>query len=298
MRQLLHKLLYVLLTGIVILWSTSAFAQERPSSGVLYNTREWHSMQFNCRSARDPDVMTCDMVQVAVRKEVDVSELKAKIDKALAQLPTEKPMPQEECNGISKMLAVLSGASTDMPEEGKLKLSKMPAAQRQDMVKSVTALLNHCRSPSAATVTEMVRTQHEMETRTCLVSANPFTQTFKRVTGSNNWTANDGPNGPCGAVNISRLQKDPKYPMWSYVTRKTITNPNGEWFPGASCSQLDQTEYVYDWKSEDKFTKCDYVKFGFFRRAADQLAKQGRRLGAERPWPRYPRTNRDFFAEP
>jgi hypothetical protein len=107
MKQLRHKLLcrhmlQILLTAIITLWSVSAFAQEKPSSGVLYNTRELHSMQFNCRSERDPDVLTCDMVQVAVRKEADVSELKAKIDKALAQLPTEKPTPhQEECNDYS-----------------------------------------------------------------------------------------------------------------------------------------------------------------------------------------------------
>ena len=163
------------------------------------------------------------------------------------------------------MLALLSGASADgMPEEGKLKLSKMPVQQRQDMVKSATTLLNYCRSPSAATMTEMIRAEHEKNTRTCSVSANPFTQTFKRVTGSNNWTSNQGPNGPCGTVNISRWQKDPKYPMWNYITRRTITNPNGEWFPGASCSKLDQAEYVYEWMPEDTFTKCDYVKFGLF----------------------------------
>ena len=139
-------------------------------------------------------------------------------------------MSQEECNGYAKMVAVFSGTTTDLPEEEKWKLSKMPVEQRQDMVKLFTALVNYCRSPSAATMTEMVRTEHEKETRTCLVSANPFTQTFKRVAGSNNWTSNDGPNGPCGTVVISRLQKDPKYPLWSYITRKTITNPNGEPF--------------------------------------------------------------------
>ncbi|MFG3592265.1 hypothetical protein [Bradyrhizobium sp. RDI18] len=194
-----------------------------------------------------------------------MSELKEKIEKAVAQLRTEKPMSQEECNNLSKLGAAFSGASTDLPEEGKIKISKMPVEQRQDMVKVFTALLNHCRSPSAATMTEVVRITHEQETRTCRVSANPFTQTFKRVAGSNNWTSNDGPNGPCGTVVISRLQKDdPKYSLWSYVTRKTITNPNGELPLIGSCSQLDQTEYVYDWRSEDKFTKCDYVKFGLF----------------------------------
>ena len=95
MKQLRHKLLCGLLTGIAILRSASALAQDMPTTGVVFNTREWHSMQFNCQSTRDPDVMTCDMVQVAVRKQADVSELKAKIDKAVAALPTEKPIPQE-----------------------------------------------------------------------------------------------------------------------------------------------------------------------------------------------------------
>jgi len=52
-----------------------------PSSGLLYNTREWHSLQYNCRTTRDPDVMTCDMVQVSVRKQAHASDLKEKIDK-------------------------------------------------------------------------------------------------------------------------------------------------------------------------------------------------------------------------
>jgi hypothetical protein len=261
MKQMRHKLL---LTAIVILWSASAFAQDKPTTGLAYNTREWHSMQFDCRSTRDPDVVTCDMVQVAIRKQAEVAELKEKINQALAQFPNEKRMPQEECNSYSKTIAALGGATADLPEEGKLKLSKMPMEHRQAMVKLITALLNHCRSPSAATMTEIASTVHEQETRTCLVSANPFTQTFKRVAGSNNWTSNEGPSGPCGTVVIARLQKDPKYPLWNYITRKTITNPNGEAFPGLSCSKLDQTEYVYDWKSEDKFTKCDYIKFGMF----------------------------------
>jgi len=144
-------------------------------------------------------------------------------------------------------------------------ISKMPAEQKQDVVKFLTAMLNYCKSPSAATATEMVRAEHEQQTRTCLVHAKPFTQTFKHLAGTNTWVSNEGPDGPCGTVVIARLQKDdPKYSLWTYITRKTITNPNGELPLGGSCSQLDQTEYVYDWKSEDKFTKCDYVKFGLF----------------------------------
>ena len=266
MKHLRHKLLYGLLTGIVILWSASAFAQI-PTTGLVYNTREWHSIRFNCRLTGEPwDVVTCDMAQVAIRKQADASGLKEKIDKALEELRTGKPMSQEECNGYSKFVAALSGATTDLPEELKLELSKKwPAEQKQDLVKLITAMLNYCRSPSAATMTEFARTQHEQETRTCLVSTNIFTQTFKRLAGSNSWISNDGPSGPCGTVVIARLQTEPgSVALWNYITRKTITNPDGKLSPlGGSCSQLDQTEYVYDWRSEDKLAKCDYIKFGW-----------------------------------
>jgi len=40
------------------------------------------------------------MVQVAVRKQADASDLKEKIDKAVAALPTEKPMSQEVSFGL------------------------------------------------------------------------------------------------------------------------------------------------------------------------------------------------------
>lgn len=230
--------------------------------GLVHNTSELSSIRFECRSTRDPDVITCDMVQVSVRKQSTPSELKEKLDKAVAHWKDEKPMSAEECDRLTKMVFALTINAVDLPQEAQTKISAMPTEQKQDMSKLFTALSKHCKNPSAATISEVARIGHEQETRTCSVSANPFAQTFRRVAGSNTWTSNDGPNGPCGTVLVSSLQRDPKYSLWTYVTQKTITNPKGELLPGLACGKLDQSQIVYDWKSEEKFAKCDYIKFG------------------------------------
>lgn len=248
--------------AVAIMWSSAALAQERPTTGLVHSPHEMSSIRYECHAMRDPAVITCDMVQMSVRKQSKPSELKEKLDKAMAQWKNEKPMAAEECNNMTKMVWALNGsANAELPEEARAKIAAMPAAQKQDMAKLFTAFANHCKSPSAATMAEVVRLGHE-ETRTCSVSTNPFTQMFKRVAGSDIWTSSDGPNGPCGTVLVSSFQKDPKYSLWTYVTQKTITNPKGELLPRLACGELDQTQQTFDWRSDDKFAKCDYIKFG------------------------------------
>jgi hypothetical protein len=48
-------------------------------------------MSCDARSRR----INCDMVQMSVRKQSKPSELKEKLDKAIAQWETEKPMAQK-----------------------------------------------------------------------------------------------------------------------------------------------------------------------------------------------------------
>ena len=45
------------------------------------------------------------------------------------------------------------------------------------------------------------------------------------------------------------------------LRKKVITTPQGEFFPGASCSKLDQGKYLYDWRSKKWQLGCDYIEF-------------------------------------
>ena len=99
---------------------------------------------------------------------------------------------------------------------------------------------------------------------TCAVNSHRFTQRFKRVDGAGPWVVMDQPNGPCGVINVSRFERPTgsTFPVWNYRAKKVVTNPGGELMPRFSCSDLDEREFVYDWRSEEKFLNCNYIKFG------------------------------------
>jgi hypothetical protein len=120
-----------------------------------------------------------------------------------------------------------------------------------------------CREPVEARYLDMIRFSHQRDTRTCLASSNRFIQRFRRVTGSDSWVVTDTPTGPCGTVNASRFEKDKsvRLDFWRYYAKKVITNPQGEFLPGTSCTKLDQDEYFYDWRSKDWQLGCDYIEF-------------------------------------
>jgi hypothetical protein len=65
-------------------------------------------------------------------------------------------------------------------------------------------------------------------------------------------------------VNLSRLEVDKAtggtYRFWQYTARKAVTNPKGTAF-GIACKDLDEREYLYDWKGEERSVGCDYIEF-------------------------------------
>lgn len=62
-----------------------------PSAQRSRNEFDPLRMSCDARSRR----INCDMVQMSVRKQSKPSELKEKLDKAIAQWETEKPMAQK-----------------------------------------------------------------------------------------------------------------------------------------------------------------------------------------------------------
>lgn len=42
---------------------------------------------------------------------------------------------------------------------------------------------------------------------------------------------------------------------------EATVNPRGEFLPGASCSVLDEREYLYDWRSQEAYLGCHYINF-------------------------------------
>jgi hypothetical protein len=248
---------------VVVAWSAGAFAQNEPIEGLVHDTRGWNSLKYSCKPTRDRDTLSCEMTETSVRRGIEPSELKKELDKAMVQwkaAPNEKPR-SEECSRFIKIIDALRGSpNVDLPEETLRSISKMPEDQKQDNLKISAAMVKWCKGDtSAATFLEFVRLTLDVKSRTCIASSRWFTQTFKRVLASDTWTSNEGPTGYCGTVIVSTLKKDPKSSFWTYAMRKMVTNPTTP--HSLPCTDIDQAEHFYDWRLQERFVKCDYLKF-------------------------------------
>jgi hypothetical protein len=76
------------------------------------------------------------------------------------------------------------------------------------------------------------------------------------------WVAESTPQGVCGAVDLSRFEpeKSGNLVFWKFATRKAISNPNAS-FLGLQCKDLEQSEYLWDWRSVQNGISCDFVEF-------------------------------------
>ena len=60
---------------------TSVSAQDAPSVGLLYNTKEIHSLVYRCESARGSTI-ECEFTQTSVRKKAKPEDLVARLKEA------------------------------------------------------------------------------------------------------------------------------------------------------------------------------------------------------------------------
>jgi hypothetical protein len=251
--------------GIWLLEVTGVRAEEVPSVGLLYNTKETHSMVYRCQQNRD-NSLDCEFTQTAVRKKAKPEDLNSKLNQARKEFRGGAKNSAEECKMFNELVDVLEGRKKPPKEEGFKEITDM---QKKDLLKTSRGMVEFCKSRTEENFLNMVRLVHEKETRTCQVSSNAFKQSFRYVqdtlsdTGA--WVVQGTPEGPCGIVQLSRFEpdrlKDSKLIFWKYVARKAVTNPQGSFFPGASCKGFDEGEYVYDWKSKEHSLGCDYVEF-------------------------------------
>ncbi len=103
------------LATIVVLLATSATAQDRPTSGLLFSEAERHSLSYRCVS-QQTSRLECDFTQVTVRPKSVPSELPSIISKARESFRTEKPLTKQECSSYKDFLAVLEGRKTQSTE--------------------------------------------------------------------------------------------------------------------------------------------------------------------------------------
>lgn len=257
----MQRILVIIFAFFCVL--SRAQAQDRPTIGFVYNTSEANSLQYECSNRSDGDI-DCEFLQSSVRKKAKAEDLQGILAKRREEFRSGSGrMDKKECSQMEAMFsAIKSGVPTaEMnAEEFKRGLQKLNPDQKADVLKAFEPLINYCKSQTEQNYLEIATAEHKKNTKTCLVSSFKFKQRLRRV-DADNWSVVDNPNGACGIVNVSRLArgKGEAKSLWSYYSKKVITNPNGELPLLGQCSQLDQKEYVFDWRSQEHQLGCEYI---------------------------------------
>lgn len=275
------KTLIMLAVGMV---AFDAVATDYPTNGMLYNQQEDSSLTYSCKLQEGQQRLRCEFLQTAVRKKAKAADLEKKLDEARKNYPdaVKEFSDPKECNmmgawlgmatgqiSIDDALARNPGFATDAAKfkEGMVRLRE-DAKANPSMLDTLRALAGMCDHPTEENFLKITRADHAKDLRTCQVSSNPFTQEFVWVSDFANggaWVVSSQPEGPCGVVQLSRIEKDQSDTsgrFWRYIARKAATNPSGAVLPGMSCSAIDQGEYVYDWKkTRSDHMQCEFVEF-------------------------------------
>jgi hypothetical protein len=256
------------LAAVVALASTAfpVLAQEAPTLGLLYNTREGHSLTYRCEPVRAGQ-MSCEFVQTAVRLKSTQAELSKVLDQARSGFRSEKLPSAQECTTFRDISGILEGRKAAAKSEA---MSSLSPVERADNLRIAKAFTAYCEKPTEENFVAIARVGHDRDRRTCSVSSNSYKQMFHMVSEPGAqpvFVAQSNPEGSCGAVQLSRFEPEAmtasksNFLNWKYIARKAITNPAGELIPGVKCSGLDEKAYTYDWRSKEHQMSCDYVEF-------------------------------------
>jgi hypothetical protein len=246
--------------------AATAQQADAPRTGLVYNTVERSSISYDC-SRTSPTQLDCSFVQTAVRPASTMEELPKKMAQAREQFRRNPaPLSAEECATYRQVVDIFEGRSTAPDPTG---LSKLTPVEKADGLKAAKLGVGLCAKHSEEGLMEAVRQGEERARRTCKVSSTQFRQTYRLASefkaNTPVWVAQAAPAGLCASVDLSRFEQATgqtgAFKFWTYTARKAITNPSAEFFPGSSCSLLDEKPYLYDWKSKEHQLSCDYIEF-------------------------------------
>lgn len=254
---------------ITLLFFEVAIASEAPTVGLLYNTKETHSLTYRCVN-RESNLLDCEFTQSSVRRLTSPENLPEKLIKAKEEY-NKNPIKfsAEECDSYRQMIEIFDGKRKAPKSE---KLSQMSATEKRDGAKLGRDLVAFCDKADESNYLNIVRNSHDREMRTCKVSSQTFKQSFQPAPQFSGempvWIAKSAPDGECGIVQLSRFESEKfnksTYLYWKYIARKAVTNPNGTTSFGIACKGFDENEYVYDWREKEHQLGCDYIKFTVF----------------------------------
>jgi hypothetical protein len=242
-------------------------AADYPYSAMLYGTKDHDQITAQCRTQSETE-MACDFTQVHVTKAAkpeDLQEALGKLDEIVKQAKTQPNKSDKElCDNIDLVYEAINSNKTPPGPYGSIweKAIHTSPKYMDDIRAAVSSFIGFCKSLSKKTIETLIRIVHEKNSRTCKVFANEFSQKFT-LDINKNWVSKESSGGQCGVINVSVFKKAKDSNYWTYRTQKIITNNDDKNENILNCSYLDKNEYFYDWKAEEIFLGCDYIKFGF-----------------------------------
>jgi len=264
--------LKLLVCYIVAMFSTTAFAQDYPTTGIVYNTSEENALIYDCKKAGEESI-ECHFTQTRMRKKLTDKEFAKTLEDARDDFKKNGLDTKEigqSCNSITKLLDAVSGKTKDK-ESKKILANSMKESKFE--VKEYTNVLETgakaCKTRKIEDFMKFIEASNDMDRRTCVASSYTYQQNFQLVQdykrGPKVWAAKGAPSGPCGIIQASRFVPDKNggsmFTHWKYVSQKIITNKDGNLFPGAACKDFDEKQYIFDWKSKKYRFVCDYIEF-------------------------------------
>jgi len=254
--------------GICLLHTGGAVADQTPSSGIVYNTKESNSLVYFCAISRD-NSLDCEFTQTRVRKKAKAKDLKTRIDQARKAFRTSKDLSPELCKEQSNWFEVLQGRKKAQNKAQQDYLRNISELEKKDAVKITGAIKTACELRTEDSYLNVVRVGYEKDARTCVVSSHTYKQSYRLVldhlSGARAWVAKGEPSGACGIVQLSRFEperfEDSNLVFWKHVAKKAVTNRQGLYMPGVACKDLDEDEYIFDWRSKEIALGCDYIEF-------------------------------------
>ena len=111
MRTLYAGVIFLCVSSIAL----QAWADDYPTAGLVYNTKENSSLEYHC-TKRD-ELLECELTQISVRKKAKPEDLAKQLAHAKAQLPEaiKEVASTESCKSTHIMGEVLEGIQT--PEQ-------------------------------------------------------------------------------------------------------------------------------------------------------------------------------------
>jgi hypothetical protein len=250
---------------LVLAISPSYAADQKPGFSLVYDTKENSGLQIKCTEATSNEV-SCDFKQISIFKKAKENETQKKIEEARQQFrsaPKDQIVPKD-CSDFENTLSYIRGGKANLSADVKANIGKLTGRERQDMEQNTTMLVDFCKNPTEENAMNIARFVQQKETKTCRVLTTNFSQTFQRVT-ADAWVSKEGPDGLCGVVTISRLERvgAGSTGFWVYTTSRVVTNKGSSSSP-QFCKSLDESEHFFDWKGGgDRFVGCEYIEMGF-----------------------------------